>query len=76
MMGQSEKPDNDTELGGVADTPRGPCWFPKGPKQAGEMGWQEPRDHQQREVQTPLPGEEQPQVPGWAGHQPDGKTQS
>lgn len=45
-----------------------------GPKQAGEIDWQEPHELQEREVQSPVPGEEQPQVLGWG--QPAGKMQS
>lgn len=38
-----------------------------GPRQPEEMGWQEPHEIQQREVQSPPPGEEQPQAPEHAG---------
>jgi len=45
---------------------RGSCCHPEGHPQAGEMGWQEPHEVQQGEVQSPATGEEQLQAPIYA----------
>jgi len=49
------------------------CCHPERPGQAGEMGQQEPRASQRRELQSPVLGEEQPQAPVQAGGCPAGK---
>lgn len=40
---------------------------PEGLQQAGELGWQEPVEAQQGEVQIPVRGEKQPQAPVHTG---------
>ena len=47
--------------------PQRVCSPSEGPQQAGEMGREEPSGIQQRQMQGPAPGEEQPQAPAQAG---------
>jgi len=58
---------DDTNLGGVADTPAGCAAIQRRPGQAGELGAEEPDEVQKGQVQGPAPGEEQPQAPVQAG---------
>lgn len=48
------------KLGGVADMPKG-CDISERRGQARKMSWQQPQEVKQGEVQSPPPGEEQPQ---------------
>jgi len=62
------------KLGGVAGIPEDLADTSEGPQQAGEMGQQEPHEvPHEGEVQSPAPGQEQPQVPFYTDGHPDGK---
>lgn len=59
--GTLSKP-TDTKPRAVADKPHG-CAAIQGPQKAGDMGSQVLTPIQQRDMQRPAPGEEQPQAP-------------
>ena len=77
MNGRTEctlsKLTGDTQLRGVAETPRGLSSHSEGPQQAGEMDREEFHEVQQREMQSPAPREQQLQAPVRAGGQLAGK---
>lgn len=76
MMGQSAKPDDDTKPERVADTPEGHATFQRDLNRLEKWTGRILNELQKSKVQSPVPGEKQPQVSGWAVGQPTGKTQS